>query len=392
MKHSILTTLTFCILFFVLLLVFVVGNPAQASMQMFLFRGIWVLFLTGILFLMLRTGRVDSFRSVFFVLFAFCFVFVFIADLIETRGSMALTQEVIDAHETPLCPVAIPMLILPAVFRNTLIFPTRLYGGPWGGFFPILFLWIVSVFALGRGWCSWGCFYGGIDEGMSRLLKRKPVPIRRVSRWLRWLPFGVLLLIVVWAFLAMSPVYCEWLCPLKLVTEYPEINSPLTYLQAVIFITLGVGLLFILPVLTGKRIHCSFFCPLGALQSWLGVMNPYRIRIDTDNCVRCGHCIQVCPHAAIQEKSLRTGRVGLNCSKCMACVNHCPRDAIRLTLLGRPLYIASGIPRFFRELFSPQALFVFTGLLFGGILSGGIVSIAFYRLYLLFTTGSVLIQ
>lgn len=392
MKTSVFTSATMALLLFILLLVFVVGNPAQASLQIFIFRGIWALFLTAILFLILRTGHISRYRSLFFVIFAVSFIFIFIANLLETRGSMALTQEMIDNHETPLCPVAIPMLILPALFKNTLIFPTKLYGGPYGGFFPILFLWIVSVLALGRGWCSWGCFYGGIDEGMSKILKQKPVPTHRISPWLRWLPFIILFVIVVWAFMAMSPVYCEWLCPLKLVTEYVEINSPVTYLQAVIFITLGMGLLFILPALTGKRTHCSFFCPLGALQSLLGVINPFRIRIDTESCIQCGVCIKTCPLTAIREKSLQTGRVGLTCSKCGACVDRCPVNAIRFTLPGKPLINSSHLPKIIGEFVSPLTLFAFIGLLFGGILSGGIVSVAFYRLYLLCTTGSVLIQ
>ena len=86
--------------------------------------GIWTFFLTLITFLIYRTGRISRYRTIFFVIYAAAFLLSFVSNLIEERGSMALTQEIIDANETPLCPVAIPQLLLPALAKNTLIFPT----------------------------------------------------------------------------------------------------------------------------------------------------------------------------------------------------------------------------------------------------------------------------
>ncbi len=344
--------------------------------------------------MMLKTGKISKYRSMFFTIFAFSFILIFVVHLLESRGSMALTQKVINNNETPLCPVAIPMLILPALFKNTLIFPTKLVGGPYGGFFPIFFLWLVSLLALGRGWCSWGCFYGGIDEGFSKISRRKIIPTKKINPKFRFIPFVVLGIIVVWSFLAMSPVYCEWLCPLKLVTEYPEINSFKTYIQAIIFITLGMSLLFILPLLTKKRTHCSFFCPLGAFQSLLGIINPFRIKINKDKCINCGKCIEVCPQFAITQKLLDKGQVSFTCSKCGKCIEECPVNAIDFELLGKPIFPKKSNNKMIvilKELIAPSTIFIFIGLLFGGILSGGMVSEALFRIYNLIINGSLLI-
>ena len=51
----------------------------------------------------------------------------------------------------------------------------------------------------------------------------------------------------------LEPVYCMWLCPFKAVTEYPAVRSFETAGQMGIFITLFLGLVVVLPLLTKKR-------------------------------------------------------------------------------------------------------------------------------------------
>lgn len=375
-----------------LLSIFVIG-PNSTSTPLMVTSGVWALFLAFITLIMLRSGKIYRPRLTFFVIYGLSFVAVFVSELIASRGSMALTAEVIQAREVPLCPVAIPQLILPAVLKGRLIFPTKLVGGPFGGFYPILLMWILSVLVLGRAWCSWGCFFGGLDESSSKLLRRPILPTRKMNPRLRYLPFAVLIIVVAWAFSAMSPVYCSWLCPLKLVTEYPAIDSPLRYLQAVVFISLGVLLLLLLPLLTKKRIQCGLFCPLGALQSLLGRLNPYRIFIDKNKCTKCGRCIEICPTFSITKESLTAGKVTSTCSLCGKCEEACPRSAFAFAFAGtgiasmpseRPptslgCRIRRGLLRIVSELADAKALFLFSAVLFGGILSGSFVPSALWR-------------
>jgi len=410
MKKSIFTSSFLAVIMLLFVSTFVVAlnvsNPG-----MFASSSLWAIFLIFTTFMIYRTGKISKYRSVFFIIFAFSFVLVFVGNLLEERGSMALTQEIIQANETPLCPVAIPMLILPAIFKHLLIFPTKLVGGTFGGFYQILLLWLVGLLVLGRGWCSWGCFYGGIDEGFSKIGKKKIISVKKINPKLRMIPFAVLIVITFWAFIEMEPVYCEWLCPLKLVTEYVEINSLVTYLQSIIFITLGMGLLIILPILTGKRTHCSLFCPLGAFQSITGKVNPFRVVIDKDKCIECGLCQRVCPMFAITDEHLKKKKVGLTCSRCGKCIDACPQGAISFKLIGVPASlknktlstkiaarkktignrILARLVFFVEELFEPGTLYIFGALLFGAILSGSMVPEALYRIYRLFSAGTLLL-
>jgi ferredoxin-type protein NapH len=399
-RKSILTCAIVSVLLLLLLSTFIMSQHVLDDTRLAA-SGIWTLYLTVMTFMILRTGRTRPWRSIFFIVFAFSFVFIFISDLIAERGSMQLTRDIVEANNTPLCPVAIPQLILPALVRKLLIFPTQIVSGHYGGFWAIFFMWMVGFLAMGRGWCSWGCFFGGIDEGFSKLLRKPLLNTKKMPPRLRYLPYAVLLVVVVWSFLALEPSYCTWLCPLKLVTEYPAVDNPVAYLQAIIFITLGMGLLVILPVLTKKRMQCGLFCPLGALQSLARPLNPYRVRIDHDACDGCRKCEAACPtFSVVTTKSQRSPanpgaspkrvltKIDRSCTHCGECIAACPNGAIEYALIGVPRARSFDsddarpwwkrllrVPRrVFFEIFEARTLFVLTAVTFGATLSGDFVT------------------
>jgi polyferredoxin len=409
-KKSIFTSLSLAMAMLLLLSTFVIA--ANLSSPGRLWAGaIWALTLAGFTFLIYRTGKVSRYRRLFFVIYAVSFVLVFISRLIEARGSMALTSDVIARREAPLCPVALPQLLLPAVLKGTLIFPTKLVGGPYGGFYPILFLWFVSVVTLGRGWCSWGCFFGGIDDGFAAILKKPSINPAWIRKW-RLFPFAVLMFAVLLAFATMQPVYCTWLCPLKVVTEYGAVTNTVRLVQAVIFVTLGVGLLFLLPLLTKKRAQCGIFCPLGALQSLVGVVSPYRVRIERNKCNGCRICRRSCPALSIGNEPSGRPSIELTCTRCGQCMDTCPQKAIDFAFIGSGCFsegrsltsrflgddpsrlkrIALGPLRFLEEMLEARTFFVFTAIFFGATLSGSFVPDALVRLYHLGTAGTLLIK
>jgi ferredoxin-type protein NapH len=397
-RKSILTSSIVSVVLLVFLSTFVMASHVVDDTEL-VASGLWTLYLTVMTFLILRTGRTRPWRNIFFVIYALSFIFVFTSDLIAERGSMALTQDVIDAKETPLCPVAIPQLILPALFRKVLIYPTQIVNGHYGGFWVILSMWFVGLLAMGRGWCSWGCFFGGIDEGFSKLLRKPLLRTRKMPRRLRYLPYAVLLIVVVWSFLTLEPDYCIWLCPMKLVTEYPAVDNIAAYLQAVIFVSLGMGLLVVLPILTKKRTQCGLFCPLGALQSLASPLNPYRVRIDHALCNGCRKCETACPtfsivttrpprppDAAGSGKRIPIPSITRTCTRCGECLDACPQGAIDYALVGVPAvrsFHSGGswwkrllrLPRrVFFETLEARTLFIFTAVLFGATLSGNFVT------------------
>lgn len=299
------------------------------------------LFMTSLFFMMMRTGETYRWRRIFFVALGFLFPVGFIASLVAERGTMSIPLSRMVSGDTPFCFMATPSLLLPAAFARTIIFP--------GAILPtatnprsialMIGLWFAFTLVMGKAWCSYACFFGGIEEGFAAFPKRRRLHrfVTRYGSILRLVPWAVLVFVVLASAALFEPVYCMWLCPFKTVTEFPAVRNMETAIQFGIFITLFVGLVVVLPLLTKKRTQCGFFCPFGAFQSLFNKINLYEIRFDREKCVDCTLCQTTCPTVALSKESIRAGKTLLNCMKCGACVDVCKKDAAVWHLKGTPV-------------------------------------------------------
>ncbi len=354
------------------------GQPIPKEAIRLIPLAVTYLFINSIFFLIVYTGKVSRYRSILFVTYAICFVMTFIPNLLETRGSMALKQEDMVKGKTPFCHMVIPQVIIPAALTKTIIFPGSMLEG-FASIGAMLVLWLGVTIALGRGWCSWGCFFGGLDEGFSKI-GRKPI-IRNIGKKWTYLPFAVLLVVVLTSAAVMSPTYCMWLCPFKTVTEFVEVTSAKILVQTVIFVSLFLGLVVVLPILTKRRTQCGLFCPMGAMQSLTNKFNVFDLRVDKDKCTQCNLCVKSCPVFALDEESVRKGGTRMTCSKCGKCAEVCPQGAISFHIKGTDV---GGSGR------KAQLMFIYPAFLLLTTMGSGTVSGAIHRVLLLAATGSML--
>jgi len=332
---------------------------------------IWIL-LTVFFFRMLVTGKTYRYRSALFIMLALAVPLYLIPQLFELFGTNMLTPEMTYAAKARFCPMAIGTVLLPAILKRVVIFPGAIAEGvAW------FFLWIGASLSIGRGWCSWGCIFGGWDEFFSRLGKR-PV-IKSVDRKWRFLPFAILLAIVLLSAITFHPIYCEWLCPFKLVSEFEAPTSVATSVALGIFPLAFVGLVVALPLLTKKRIQCALFCPFGALQSFFNKINIFELRIDLDKCSQCKRCLRDCPTYSLDESSLVSGKALMSCTRCSQCVDACPKRAMSYHIKGTRIGVSANTARL---LFLYPAYILFCG--FGA----NVVSDGAWRVLRLITTGS----
>ena len=294
-----------------------------------------------ILFQIFHTGYVHRWRRIFFSTYAVSFAISFVWWTMGDRGHMWLLDAESLYSQAPMCHIVVPMLILPLIFTKEIIFPTAFSAAA----FMILLVAVIGV-VYGRGFCSWGCFFGGQDELFSSLARSKRWKIRSLRPSVRYFSFGLLAFIVVHSFATMSPTYCFWLCPFKSTSEFIEVNSFVRVIQTFMFVALWVLLVVFLPILSKKRIQCGLFCPMGAFLSCTSKINLFDLKIDSDRCKDCNRCIDACPTFSITKESLAAGKPTMTCNKCGACIEICPEKAIGYTTKGVPFpFRTEDVPR-----------------------------------------------
>ncbi|WPC44175.1 4Fe-4S binding protein [Clostridium sp. JS66] len=375
-NKKIIKSIIACIPVLLLSIVLMSGGstlPKEPLMKISFF--IVYIFINILFFLMVYTKKTYKYRKIFFVTYALLFAVSFMTNLIEVRGSIFYNESTFINGETPFCHMVIPMIIIPAALTKTIVFPGSLLTG-FASIASMMVIWIGATLAFGRGFCSWACFYGGLDEGCSSLCKKTKLKINR--RW-TYLPFAILISIVLLSAATLSPVYCDWLCPFKAVTESEQITSTIVLIKTIVFCSLFLILVIVLPILTRKRTQCGLFCPFGAFQSLFNKINIFEIRIDKDKCLNCKKCVRECPTYSIDENSLLNGKALITCTKCGKCIDICPSSAVSYHIKGTKIGVKTNLSRY---------LFLYPAYIFALTIGGGAIVKGLYRILKLITTGS----
>ena len=306
-------------------------GPAAADPFQGAARALVFAFFNAMFFLMLHTGKTDRWRAAGFIVYAVLFAVAFISRHIESRGTLVLTEAVWFKGGFPFCHILIPMTFLPAALKGLIIFPSTILGSP-AAVASILLVWIGASLAIGRGWCGWGCFFGGLDDGFSRILDR-PVIKGLSARWTD-LPWAILLMAVLSSAVMLLPTYCMWACPFRVMAELDPPTTVGNVAQDAVFVMIFLAFIVVLPLLLKRRAQCAMLCPFGAFQSGANWINPFEVRIDAGTCTKCRRCVQACPTFSLTDEALAQGRSSATCLKCGKCVDLCPQGAARFHIKG----------------------------------------------------------
>ncbi len=358
----------------------------------------WIttIYLTLCYFMLQYTEKISYWRKFLFIAGAFCFFPSFIALLVETRGGMVIYYEDIFLNKTPFCHIVFPMVILPYLLEKVLIFPARLTGH-FASFYAMLVIILISTLTIGKGWCSWVCFYGGWDESFSLICKKPIFKLKDKLIKIRFFNFVILFVVILGSLATFSVIFCQWLCPWKLITEYNEIKNASTFFAFIISVLIFAGIVITLSLLTKKRFHCMSFCPFGALASIFDKISVLKVKIDDDKCIGCVKCVEVCPIMSIDEESIKEkkAKIYFTCTKCGSCIDICPQKAISyaFSFTTKKNDLNKNI---FYKIFNKKELntnlVIFSGWLLGSIIMGGFMVGTLTRILNLFVNGSFLIR
>lgn len=328
-----------------------------------------------IFFFIVHTRKTDKYRTILFVTIALTFPLGFIFKLYEMRGHfMVLTFEDMLQYKAEFCIIGVTQNIIPLIIRKEIFFPIEAKRVAFS-----LIGAIVIGLTVGRGFCSWICFFGGWEEGLSRITKK--AKIKNINFKFRLLPFAVLFSTALLSAAFFTSIYCYWICPFKTISEFVEVSTFLIVIQTIIFLTLFIGLVVILPILTKKRTQCLLLCPFGAFMSFFHKINPFEVRINKELCTNCQHCIKICPVLAITPETLKDGKTNISCTRCAKCIDECPKGAITYHIHGTKLFVKPELKRM---------LFLYPAMFASIFISAGIIQQFIYRIIILISTGSLI--
>lgn len=346
-KSLILSFLIFTFFMFVFFLTEKKGGVFLLS------KVVYSLFLGVLLFLIFYKGKISLFRSILFITTAISFIIVYKTKLWRSNGNFFMAP-VENSPEVPVCHIALASNFAITFFDQ--LKAAFLYGWTQWGFYTIGILYIFSTLSIGQAFCSWVCFYGGIDESLSKILPEQILKINIVPKIIRDFPVGFLIFLMLSSIILFEPIFCLWVCPYKLTTAFLNNGEVFIYkIQIAIFVIVGILFLVILPLLLKKRTFCSFICPFGGFISIAGRINPFKVYRDQKKCEKCGRCIEVCPNFAIT----RDFEVTSYCVKCGKCIDNCRNNAVSIGIKSEDEKIIK----------AGYVIFLISVFLFGGAIS-----------------------
>lgn len=192
-----------------------------------------------------------------------------------------------------------------------------------------LMVWVVVSLSFGRVYCSTVCPLGTVQDiaaHLGRRFSKGAGSHYRYSRPIDSLRYPIPLIVAACLCVGLTKVV-EATDPYSIYCKIAmAICRPLA-------ISLGgaaaaiVVLLVICGVAWRKgRLICNTVCPAGGLLGLLGRRPVYAVDINTDKCIHCGKCEDVCKSSCIDLRDCVVDNS--RCVMCINCTAVCPNDAI----------------------------------------------------------------
>ena len=180
------------------------------------------------------------------------------------------------------------------------------------------FLILAAVFLFGRRIiCGFNCPCVGIRETVGFAFRDRTLR----SDW-------------TWKLRHSKWFFFSYYVGVMVVTQYPPNSWTVSFVGGFYLIVAFTyfGSFFIAPIV-GNRFYCRYLCPYGATFGLLNHAGFYGINMDTEKCIDCQRCEQVCDMGIpVWRQGKDAGRVTAleDCMGCARCVVSCPTDALEI--------------------------------------------------------------
>ncbi|WP_372807675.1 4Fe-4S binding protein [Pontiella sp.] len=199
---------------------------------------------------------------------------------------------------------------------------------------------LLTALLLKRGFCSWVCPFGLMNEfmnGAQKLLFRQPLQVRRWFDYLLRCIKYLLLGFFCWIILVKMPGSALKAFIYSPYNQIADLKMLVFFLDPSTTTIVVLSVLALLALLI-RNVWCRYLCPYGALLGMAGWLSPWKIRRNVASCIDCRKCTQVCP-VNIEVHCAGTVRSD-ECHACLRCVAVCPvKDTLGLGMRKHRLVI-----------------------------------------------------
>lgn len=216
----------------------------------------------------------------------------------------------------------------------------------------IFIAWLIVTLFFGRVYCSTVCPMGTLMDISARTVRRRPLEkfhdMKRRYRYLnpyskvRYAFLAVTLLCVIGGLMILPSVVEPYSAFNRICTALFEPvvsffaslfgSSGAVFVTASLMSTVTAAMIFVImafaSVKSGRAL-CNTVCPIGTALGCVSRFSIYQMDIDTDLCIHCGLCEDVCKSGCINLKDCMVD--GSRCVVCFNCAAVCPNSAIRFT-------------------------------------------------------------
>lgn len=194
-----------------------------------------------------------------------------------------------------------------------------------------LVVWVLATITFGRIYCSSVCPMGTCMDAVGRMRQACLPKDRRRYRYLppaNALRFPIPAIVCACLFVGFTSVV-ECTDPTYVYRNIVlAIFKPLAITSGSLAAAAICAAAITLSSWKCGRILCNTVCPVGGLLGLLSRNPVYRIDIDTDKCIHCGKCEDVCKASCIDLTVCTVDNS--RCVRCFDCSAICPNDAIAL--------------------------------------------------------------
>ncbi|HEF1397427.1 TPA: quinol dehydrogenase ferredoxin subunit NapH [Campylobacter jejuni] len=187
-----------------------------------------------------------------------------------------------------------------------------------------LIIFFIYGLLLGRVFCSWVCPVNLITD-FAAFVRNKLTLNNKFLIVPKNLRYFVLVLVLVLSFVFSLPVFESF-------SYIGMIHRGIIFATSSwIFVAF---ILFCIDTFLSPRAICSHFCPLGAFYAFISRFALLKIKHDSDKCTKCYECIRICPEKQVlwmvgkESTSVKSGE----CIRCARCIEVCNDDALNFNI------------------------------------------------------------